>query len=150
VAVEIAHDDERNAIGVTRPDPIDQRGSLFLQFFACAMRLLVQRAIEAAGLQVDGEDTQRRGLQCQRDVDTAAQRMARPDVERRDIRIDIIMDALTHHDADTLHDVVAAHLDRVFVARKDTCCDDWAVHFLDGDHVGIELCRVLLQMVDVR
>ena len=114
------------------------------------MWLLVQRAIEAAGLQVYGEDTQRRGLQCQRDVNAAAQRMARADVELRDIWIDIVMDASAHHDADSLHDMVAAHVDRVFVGREHTCGDDWAVHFLNGNHVGIQLRRVLLQKVDVR
>ena len=114
------------------------------------MWLLVQRAIEAAGLQVNGEDTQRRGLQCQRDVDAAAQGMSRPDVERCDIGIDIVMDASAHHDADTLDDMVTAHVDRVLVVRKHTSRDGWAVHFLNGNHVGIQLRRVLLQKVDIR
>ena len=60
------------------------------------------------------------------------------------------MDASAHHDANTLNDMVAAHVDRVFVARKHSSRDDWAVHFLNGNHIGIQLHRVLLQKVNVR
>ena len=89
------------------------------------------------------------GCELQRDIDAAAQLAAGTDVEPGDVGIDAVADAPPHHDADALHDMVAAQMDRVLVGRKYARCDRGAIDFLDGDHIGVEFVRIAAQQVDV-
>ena len=93
--------------------------------------------------------TRNGGCSCKRDIDAAAQLAAAIDVEAGEIGIDAVVDATAHHDADALHDMVVAHMDRVPVGRKDARGDRGTIDFLHGDHVGIEFVGIAAQQVDV-
>jgi len=59
---------------------------------------------------MDRKHAQRR-LQPQRDVDPTAEIASRINVQVTQVRIDIVMDAPPHDDADTLHHMIMAHMD---------------------------------------
>ena len=104
--------------------------------------------VEAPGLQVHRKHAQWR-LEPQSDIDAAAQLATRAKIQAGEIGIGAVGDAPTHHDADALHDMVVAQLDRVFVGRKYPGRYGGTIDFLNGDHVGIELACIATQQVDV-
>ena len=85
----------------------------------------------------------------QRDVGAAAQMQAPIALQRRDVRIDVVAQAAPHHDADPLHHVVMRHVDGITVGREDAGSDSAAIDFLDGNHVRIELRRILPQQIEI-
>jgi hypothetical protein len=58
MSIEVAKDREGCTFCIARGDPALQRGNLLAQFSACVVRRTGQALVEAAGLQMDCQQTQ--------------------------------------------------------------------------------------------
>src|SRR5579872_2495671 len=75
--------------------------------------------------------------------------MVRIDPQADYVGIDAVVEAPAHDQADTLHNMIAAHVNRILVWGENARGDRCAVHLLDGDHIGVELRRGAAQQIDV-
>jgi hypothetical protein len=118
---------------------------------ACSGGSCSASVVLASGLQVHREHPQRPARQVQRNIGAAAQVRRRRTRQRqcRIVRINVVGQAAAHHQPDPLNHMVAGHVDRVAVGRKDACGDLAAVDLLDRDHVGVKLRGVAGQCGDV-
>ena len=138
-----------HSFGASRADPVEQWRHLLAQFGAGAAPAggrgdrRSSRSSDAPQARATAAASRKR------DIDAAAQLATRTKIQAGEIGIGAVGDAPTHHDADALHDMVVAQLDRVSVGRKYPGGDGGTIDFLDGDHVGIELACIATQQVDV-
>ena len=94
---------------------------------------------------MDREHPRIRISEVQGDIGRAAQMVFR---QRRDVRIDIVMQPATNRDPDPLNDMVVGHVDRVMIMRKYLHAAQ-SVDLLDRDHICVQLVGVLGQSGEV-